>query len=193
MPSEQRDDPRDGRGPRGSPQGGAVESAGSDLDLQLAINALRARVDEEFRVAERLDSKQRQAFGLAAALFAVAQTVAFGSFESGSLDGAKRAIIVAAAVVAALVLVIVMHRLRNAEDLHDEDDVLPEAIVDWCNEADADGYVAVRLIREFSEVARRRAASNKVRSDAYDRVAEAARWSLIATGTELLIAVLLRI
>ena len=51
-------------------RGGA---GGKDLDQ--AISTLRARVDEEFRIAERLDSKARQAFALAAGFFAVVQTV----------------------------------------------------------------------------------------------------------------------
>jgi hypothetical protein len=171
----------------------AGEGGGSADDLEQAIAALRARVDEEFRIAERLDSKQRQAFALASVFFAVVQTVAFGSFAQSNLHTTQRAIIGGLAVVAGLVLITVMNRLNNAEGLHAEDDIRPEAVVDWCNEADSPGYVAVRLIGELSDVARRRSSRNKDRAHNYDMVATATRWSLIVTGVELLIAIALRI
>ncbi len=171
----------------------AGDGGGSANDLEQAIAVLRARMDEEFRISERLDSKQRQAFALASVFFAVVQTVAFGSFAQGNLHTAQRAIIGGLAVVAGLVLVVVMHRLNDAEELRPEDDLRPEAVVNWCNEADSPGYVATRLVGELSDVARRRANSNKVRAGNYDSVANAARWSLIVTGVELLVAIALRI
>jgi hypothetical protein len=171
----------------------AGEGGGSADDLEQAITVLRARVDEEFRIAERLDSKQRQAFALASVFFAVVQTVAFGSFAQSNLHTTQRAIIGGLAVVAGLVLITVMNRLNNAEELHPEDDVRPEAVVDWCNEADSPGYVAARLVGELSDVARRRSSSNEARAHNYDMVATATRWSLIVTGVELLIAIALRI
>jgi hypothetical protein len=197
-----QDDPRHGVSARSEGQiapvrGPAAEQAGegggSADDLEQAITVLRARMDEEFRISERLDSKQRQAFALASVFFAVVQTVAFGSFAQSNLHTTQRAIIGGLAVLAGLVLIVVMHRLNNAEELHAEDDIRPEAVVDWCNEADSSGYVAARLVGELSDVARRRSNSNKVRARNYDNVANAARWSLIATGVELLIAIALRI
>jgi hypothetical protein len=169
------------------------EGGGPADDLAQAIAVLRSRVDEEFRISERLDSKQRQAFALASIFFAVVQTVAFGGFAQGNLNSAGRAVIGLFAVVAGVALVVVMHRLNDAEELHPEDDLRPEAVVDWCNEADTPGYVAVRLVGELSDVARRRANSNKLRAENYDSVANAARWSLIAIGVELLIAIALRV
>jgi hypothetical protein len=171
----------------------AGEGGGSADDLEQAIAVLRARMDEEFRVSERLDSKQRQAFALASVFFAVVQTVAFGSFAQSNLHTTQRAIIGALAVLAGMVLIVVMHKLNNAEELHAEDDIRPEAIVAWCNEADGPGYVAARLVGELSDVARRRSNSNKERARNYDSVANAARWSLIATGVELIVAIALRI
>ncbi len=166
---------------------------GPDADLDRAITVLNARLDEEFRISERLDGKQRQAFALASVFFAIVQTVAFGSFAQGHLHTAQRGVIGGLAVVACVILIVVMQYLTSAEKLRDEDDINPKAIVDWCNEADAPDYVAVRLVGELSEVAQKRAASNKARALSYDKVSAAARWSLIASGVELLVAIALRI
>jgi hypothetical protein len=197
-----QDDPRPGGTQRGGGQIASVRGAAEDYagegggmadDLAQAITVLRARMDEEFRVSERLDAKQRQAFALASVFFAIVQTVAFGGFAQGNLHSAERAVIGLFAAIAGLVLVVVMHRLNNAEELHPEDDLRPEAVVDWCNEADGPGYVAARLVGELSDVARRRSNSNTLRAENYDSVANAARWSLIVTGVELLIAIAVRI
>jgi hypothetical protein len=197
MTSAPRDEPSHAAGTGGGHQiartGDPPIGGGTEQDLEQAIRVLQARMDEEFRISERLDSKQRQAFALAAAFFAVAQTVAFGSFAQGNLHSSARALIGILAVAAALVLVMVMHRLRDGEELRTEDDVRPDAIVKWCNEADDPGYVSARLVGELSEVAKRRSDSNKLRATNYDRVADVARWSLIATAVELLVAVALRI
>lgn len=150
-------------------------------------------MDEEFRISERVDSKQRQAFALASVFFAVVQTVAFGSFAQDQLHTVERGIIGVLAAVASITLIVVMHRLNNAEELRDEDDINPKTIVAWCNAADTPGYVAARLVGELSEVAQARTDSNRSRALNYDKVSVAARWSLIATGVELLTAIALRI
>jgi hypothetical protein len=121
------------------------------------------------------------------------QTVAFGGFAQSHLHTIQRGVIGGLAAIACCILIVVMRYLTSAENLRDEDDISPKAIVDWCNQADARGYVAARLVRELSEVAQRRAASNKARALSYNKVAAAARWSLIASGIELLVSIALRV
>jgi hypothetical protein len=193
------DDPRELEQRRGATRPAASVPApagqgGGGKDLETAITVLRARIDEEFRISERLDAKSRQAFALAAAFFAVVQTVTFGSFAQSSVSSDEKVGMLAAALIAGLALVVVAHRLTNGEELLDEDDVKPEAIVEWCNEAAGrPEYVSARLVGELAHVARRRADSNVIRDRNYESVAFATRWALILAGVELLVAIIVRI
>lgn len=169
-------------------QGGA-----GSADLEQAINVLRARVDEEFRIAERLDSKQRQAFALAAGFFAVVQTVAFGSFAEDALGAPERLALGVLAIVAGLAVMLAGHRLTDGEELQLEDDISSEALVRWCNDADGADYVAVRIVSRLSTVATNRHASNQTRARKVGKVQDATRLALLLAGLELVTAVLFRI
>lgn len=173
------------------PPAPAGHGGASSSDLEQAIGVLRARVEEEFRVAERLDSKQRQAFALAAGFFAVVQTVAFGSFQDVGTPG--RVLLGIVALAAGLAVLVTGRRLTDGEELQPEDDVSSEALVRWCNEADGPDYVAVRIVSRLSTVARNRHESNKARALRVDAVQNATRWALILAGVELVFAVLFRI
>lgn len=188
----------------GEPRGGRGDLVavreGSDVpdqrggDLGHAITVLRARVDEEFRISERLDAKSRQAFALSALFFGVVQTVAFGSFAEDSVNGTERVFLLAAVVVAGVALATVAHRLTGGEELQEEADIVPDAIVGWCNEAGDDPeYVSSRLVRELGRVARERTENNATRGRNYDVVVVATRWTLILSGVELAFAIVARL
>ena len=181
---------RTGEDPGATPASGG--SGGNDLGQ--AITVLRARIDEEFRISERLDSKARQAFALATGFFVVVQTVAFGGFAQSTVTTDERFLLLAAAVIAAGSLIVVAHRLTNGEELLEEADVKPQKIVQWCNEADDDPeYVSVRLVSELAHMADRRNENNIIRGRNYDNVVFAARWALILAGVELLTAIAVRL
>jgi hypothetical protein len=124
----------------------------------------------------------------------VVQTVAFGGFAQATVTGTERFVLLASAVIAAGSLVVVAHRLTNGEELLEEADVKPMAIVQWCNEAGDDPeYVSVRLVAELAHMADRRAENNAIRGRRYDRVVFATRWALILAGVELLTAIAVRL
>lgn len=180
--------------PPGRPGDQPQNGGGGGADLDQAITVLRARIDEEFRVTERLDSKARQAFALAAGFFAVVQTVAFGGFAERTVNGDEKVALLLAAVVAGVLLVRVALRLANSEELLEEADVKPQAIVKWCNEAGNDReYVPVRLVTELARMADTRAKNNATRSGRYDQAAAATRLALIFAGMELLTAIVVRL
>jgi hypothetical protein len=163
-------------------------------DIEQAITVLRARIDEEFRIAERLDSKSRQVFALAAGFFAVVQTVAFGSFAQNRITSTDRMIMLIATVIAGLALVAVAYRLSRGETLLPESDIKPEAILAWCNESESDAeHVSTHLVGELSRVARCRSDNNEIRSRNYDAVATMASVALSLAGLELLIAIAVRV
>jgi hypothetical protein len=155
--------------------------------FDLAIGALRAQIDEEFRISERLDGKARQAFALAAAFFAVTQTVAF----RGSLSPEERIAILIVAVPAAILLLVTATAVANLEDLRREKDIEPRAIQEWASEHD-DMQFARTMIVHLREVADRRVESNTHRSALYAKVATRTRWSLILAAVELLLAMVMR-
>jgi hypothetical protein len=175
--------------------GGTGPQGDGGQRLELAINALRARIDEEFRIAERLDSKIRQAFALVAALFAVAQTVAFGGFTQSNVSGDDRLVIVALTVLAAIALAQTAHKVVDAEDLRGEKDIDPGYIETWARDCDDEEF-AKQMVVHLRQVADRRAENNAERAALYteDRgVLFWARWTLILTGVEILFAVILRV
>jgi hypothetical protein len=174
--------------PRGTPP--SAPGAGR-ADLDQAILVLRARVEEEFRISERLDSKSRQAFALAAGFFIVAQTVAFGSF--GSVSGAESALVGVCALLAAFAVYVTGHRLASGEDLLEVRDIRPDAIVEWCDAATDDEYVSVRIVGNLRDVAKDRRENNQIRERNYDRIITAMRWSLVFAMVELFFAILVRI
>jgi len=162
--------------------------------LEQAITVLRARIDEEFRIAERLDAKSRQIFALAAGFFAVVQTVTFGSFAQNQITSTDRQIMLAATVIAGLALIGVAYRLVRGETTLLENDIKPESIVAWCNESKGDPeYLPARLVSELSLVARCRSQNNENRNLNYEAVSRMARVALSLAGIELFIAILVRV
>jgi hypothetical protein len=176
--------------PSGDASGaGELDANIAARNLENAVAALSRRIEEEFRIAERHDSKARQAFAVAVGLFAATQITAVASINRSSVHAGARIAIVAAAIVAGLALVVVAHRLINAEEPREEEDIDPDRILAWCEEGgEKREYVSGRLVRRLSEVAKARAQSNRDRAASYSAVATSARWAFLLTGTELVIA-----
>ena len=167
---------------------------GGRRDLEQAIAVLRGRIDEEFRITERLDAKGRQAFALAAGFFAVVQTVAFGAFAQIGVTSGERVLLAVLAVIAGLSLIVVAYRLTHGEELLEEIDVRPDTIVKWANDAGDDPeYVSARLVTELANVANRRDANNATRAGDYDNIVDATRLALILAGVELIVAIVVRV
>jgi hypothetical protein len=151
------------------------------------IDALRARVDEEYRLMERLDTKARQSFALVAAFFALVQTVAFDAFGEAATAG--RLILAGLAIAAALSGLVVGHHLRNEEELQPEPALEPDRILQWWEEANSENYVAVRLARGLEVEANKRYANYLKKTRLYKTLDSRARLALILTSLELLGAI----
>src|SRR4051812_30466842 len=90
---------RQGESP--SPAGGSGDDLG---DAARIVDALKASADQEFQIAERLSSKARQAFALAAGVFVIAQTVVFGNFASKNLSDNEKHWMITLAIGAVVAL-----------------------------------------------------------------------------------------
>jgi hypothetical protein len=172
---------------------GSTGPGASIADVEQTIGILRARIDEEFRISERLDSKGRQLFTLAAGFFAAVQAVAFTALGNEHLAASSRVVLLAFTLVAAAVLVLVGHRLANSEEPLKESDIPPDDLVGWLESGENQEQVLLRLVGALSEVAKSRATNNATRKNRYDELQYIARWSLIASGAELLVAILVRL
>jgi hypothetical protein len=162
-------------------------------DLELAITVLRGLIEEQFRIAERLDQKSRQAFTLAAAFFAVVQAVTFGAFAQSDVSSTERLLLLGSALVAGCALAATAHRLANAEEPREEENIHPERIAEWWEQADDEQHVARHLFVELVRVAKARAQNNLAREQLRARTATVARWAMLLTSLELLLALSARV
>jgi hypothetical protein len=167
----------------------SVSDASDVSELAQVISALRARIDEEFRMMERLDTKARQAFALVAGFFAVVQAVAFGGFAQSHVSTSELVVVAIFAIVAGALVVVAGHLLREVEELQREPDIKPSEIVRWFDEAADADEVSRNLATGLAHVAEKRYANNLEKTKRLKRLENAARWSLIFTSAELMLAI----
>ena len=79
---------------------------GGPSDAAKLVDSLKSSAEQEFQIAERLSTKSRHAFALAAAVFTIAQTVAFGNFEADRLSTADKRAMIACAIASVLALAV---------------------------------------------------------------------------------------
>ena len=120
-------------------------------------------------------------------------TVAFAAFCTEHLASGPRVVVLVLTVCAGMVLVIVGHRLANAEAPLKESDVPPEDLVAWLESEESEEEVLLRQVGALAAVAKSRAAKNAERKQAFDDLEFAVRWSLIASGFELIVALAVRV
>ena len=165
----------------------------NDAELDRVLTVLRGRIDEEFRISERLDTKARQGFATAAAFFAGAQAAAVASLAQANLGSVGKLAILASALAAAIALGVVANLLHSSEKLREERDLLPEDVMEWCCNLAEPNAIAAHLIQGLAEVASYRATSNAARVARCEDVSLAARWTLLICGIELACALATRI
>jgi hypothetical protein len=158
------------------------------------LDIARASADQEFQIAERLAAKARQGFGLAAAYFAICQTVSFGGFEAARINGDERAWVIYLAVFAAGSLFAAAIATMRADGLYDSGDLPLEKMPQELDAAyEGDDDVLQRLTEFFLGIAVSRRKANKRRRSAY-KVARAFTFiSMGATTVQLVVALVARI
>jgi len=164
----------------------------SRADLDNALAMLRDQVTEEFERAERLDSKSRQAFAVAAGFFALTQAGAFASFGEGSISPAQRGWILGASVVAVAALAFTAIYVQRAESLRPDDGIHIQSVLDWCIREEEDKMITAWLILANRQVAQERVDGNKVRADQVEAVLRATGLTLAFCAAELFLALAVR-
>lgn len=172
------------------------KAGGSGPDLTSAgrvVDALKSSADQEFSIAERVSAKARQAFALAAGFFVVAQTVAFGSFESDQLTADEKQTLIYLAIVAAAFLALAVALALVADALFRSGDLDLDGLQDDLNAAYAgDPNVTGNLGEQYIGIVASRRRSNKRRRVWYYGTLAAVTLSLAATTFELIISLVSR-
>jgi hypothetical protein len=140
--------------------------AGRPGDLGPVLDSIRADVDEQFRISERIDTKARNLIAVAGAFFTVVQALAKDAIVSSSTSADERIVIAALGVVAALMLVAAIVATAGAWRLLNEG-LMPEEhferLVDEVNDGSDRGprdlsklYLLVLGVRRENNVRRAR-------------------------------------
>jgi hypothetical protein len=165
----------------------------SPPDAGKILDVLRASADQEMTIAERLSGKARQAFALAAAVFTISQTVAFGNFDASQLSGHEKHWMILLAIVAVVALGFAVFSTIKADVTVDSRDLPLAALEDDLNAAYAgDPDVIGRLGSYYLGVVKTRRDANAVRRAWYTRTRIVVSISLVATLSELIFALVAR-
>jgi hypothetical protein len=171
----------------------APVTALSSPDMDHAITVLCGRMDELFRIIERLDTKAQQAFALGSAFYAGAQALAFASFAEDDVTTPERVLVLVAAAVSTIALLVLAHRLANNLSLRRESGFSPEAIEDWYGDAvGRPGFMSANIVGLLVAVTKRREESARERANTYDSIETAARVAVILGIAESMIALTIR-
>lgn len=198
-PSEGPPEPRrlrpageqDNAGDPAAQEGGG--SGGGPEDAARIVDALKGSAEAELTIAERLSSKARQGFALAAGVFVVAQTVAFGSFEAAKLTDRETHWLLGLAIGAAAMLGIAALATIKADATFDSRDLPLKKLEDDLNAAyDGDPDVMGRVGGYYLGVVRTRRKANKTRRRWYKGARVFVALSLVATVAELIVSLAAR-
>lgn len=200
MPSPPGKDPHSPRHLAPAPEAGPADAARSSggsgsgpTDAGRVVDALKASADQELTIAERCGSKARQAFALAAGVFVVAQTVAFGGFETENLSSTEKEWMIRLAIGAVATLALAALATIKADATVDSRDLPLAALQDDLNAAyDGDPDVTGRLGGYYLGVVRTRREANDIRRKWYKRTRFVVTLSLLATVAELIVSLVSR-
>jgi hypothetical protein len=125
--------------PPGSPPTTGYGATEGDRGAGAALTLLQGLVDQEISRGERVVGRARGAFGLAAGFFAIAQTVAFGSFAHTLISAAERSTLLWLAGAAGVALCVCGALLLGSERRWRTYHISPEQILAVLDEQPDDG------------------------------------------------------
>jgi hypothetical protein len=158
------------------------------------VDSLRSSADQELTIADRVGGKARQAFALAAGVFVVAQTVAFGSFDAKNISSHEQHWMLGLAIGAVVLLGSAAFATIKADATVSSGDLpLDKLEVDLNAAYDGDTEVTGRLGGYYLGVVKSRRQANVTRRLWYRRARLVVVLSLLATVAELIVSLAARI
>jgi hypothetical protein len=144
----------------GTGAGGGAGDAGPSV----ALAVLQALADQELTRAEHARERCRQAFALAAAFFAVVQTVAFGSAVQKAISHPHLTVLVHRAELAGFMLGAAAVTLLIATAAFPTRDLTPQLVIDTVNSAADSQTLTEDFVELYAAVVNQRRQTNKWRS-----------------------------
>ena len=151
----------------------APGDVGEVRDLSMVVETARAAVEQEFQIAERLDSKARNQMAVSGTWYAVVSAIA-GLALRAQLDSGANNLLFAAIVVTAgagaVCLIVALFFSYGVWRLRTETEVTHEGLSEMLADArDPSVDVAEKLVEHYRALLAHRRANNKERSAAFAR------------------------
>jgi hypothetical protein len=147
------------------PSGGRAGAPRDDESLGVVLEMVRAAIDLQFKIAERVDSKIRTCFGFSATVYAVAQAIVLRSDvheKLGDRAGTIQGLAIAATVALLITMAATLHALRPIDEQDVSEENLRELLTRGYRGDRKTGADGVNLMIGQLE---RRKSKNKVRTD----------------------------
>jgi hypothetical protein len=161
-------------------------------NLATLLNVLRESIQREDGIADRVDAKTRQLLALVGIIYAIVQTVAFGSYRQGHLDGSERLWIAISALAALVALIMAIFASFRQQQPVQILEIKLEDLADRIDHADSDDFLD-RLCRDHLTMLYSRRDANAMRRERFKRATLAAGLAVALIGAELAMAVIARI
>jgi dihydroorotase-like cyclic amidohydrolase len=163
-------------------------------DLSALLDVLKAAVQREDVIADRLDGKTRQLLALVGVLFAIVQTVAFGSFRQGAIGTHERVAIIALGFAAiGLLALAALASFRQQAALRVADLSLERAAALIKEAALAGTDVVAELCRDHITLLWSRRKANVARANRYQLTRLISSVAVMVITAELVVALASRI
>lgn len=150
---------------------------------ELALVSLRQLFDDEIKRVERLVARGRQGFAFAAGFFALAQTVALGSFQTSNLSEHERRVLLLIAAIGGTGVVLTAIAALWADAGLRAKHVSTDSILDAVELSTSENTTAMRLAGLYA------ANVDAMRQTIRDRVLRVNVAQAIALGTILVVLV----
>lgn len=162
--------------------------------LQEVVNVGRAAVDEEFRVAERLDAKARGQVTLAGQWFAIVQAVSAVAFAMSGADGRLLVLVGLTALVGGVLVAATFVRSSRVWNVREEGALAPAGILTLKGRVQESGGEALEeAITHYASLLQDRRRSNKKRADALEEAETLWKWAMAAPLAQLALALAARL
>jgi hypothetical protein len=173
----------------------ARDDEGADVQLDRMLATARHMLDEEFKIAERVDQKARAQITAAGAFFAVVQAVAGAVLASSTVDDTLAAALVGLGIAAVLSTTVALVRTGNAARLFTEkalplsklrENYLPHA-------AQGNPMIGRHLVDYTLGLVDERRLVNDERAEAFENASTWCLLSVLFSAVEMILAFVIRI
>lgn len=177
---------------------GATTSGTSDAEaigrdnLTTLLAVLREGIQRQDGIADRLDAKTRQLLALIGLVYAIVQTIAFGSYRQGHLGGSERLWIAILALAALGSVVVSIYASFIQQKPVEVEELNPKGIEPGIDNPNDPAFLS-KLCRDHLAMLYSRRKANATRQIRLNAATLYSGVTVLLIGAELVIAVIARI